>query len=157
MFFSPNLIHSNYWAEKWQQNGFNHVEYFIDLGYDEIKTISIRFLTLLTAILVFSITFSEKVVNFDTAKARTKWVLISGWICLVSAITFDGIGIALNVYALASALYDQSINEAVGNFKSISYLEFTVRALVSMILGGIFFVFGLVLIVYSGIMSFQKS
>ena len=157
IFFSPDIINSNYWSEKWHQNSFDDVKHFIDHGYEEIKTISIRFLTLLTAILVFSITFSEKVVSFDTAESRIKWILILGWICFVTAITLDGIGIALNVYALASALYDQTINEVIGNFESISYLDFTVRALVSMILGGMFFVLGLVLIVYSGILSLQKK
>ena len=150
--FSPEIINSSHWADKWHQNGFKGADNFVSHGYEEIKSISIRFLTLLTAILVFSVTFSEKIVKPEFAKKQTKKILIAGWVCLVAAIILDGLGITLNVYALASALYDQNINEGTSH-----YLGFTVRALFSMILGGIFFVAGIILIVYAGIISIQNK
>jgi hypothetical protein len=47
---------------------------FLDFVYPEVKDLCKHFLTLVTGILVFSVTFSEKIVIFQTAGkwARSK-------------------------------------------------------------------------------------
>lgn len=73
-----------YFAEipnDWNIDGFNDAEFFIKNGYPEVKALSTQFLTLLSSILVFSITFSEKVVRFDRTNNQA-WIIFIYWLGL---------------------------------------------------------------------------
>lgn len=131
---------------------FNDAEKFIKYGYPEMKSLAIQFLTLLTAILIFSLTFSEKIVNYNQASTSVRAILIFGWTLLILAIVSDGIGIAYNAIALPTALADLNNLERSRSMSS----EFYEPAFVSLkfiLMSGAFFIGGLVCIVSSGIAS----
>ena len=65
---------------------FDDARKFLVYGYPEIKSLSIQFLTLLAAILVFSVTFSEKIINFNQTKLPIRLTLAAGWSLLILAV-----------------------------------------------------------------------
>lgn len=131
---------------------FNDAEKFIKYGYPEIKSLSIQFLTLLTAILIFSLTFSEKIVNYNQSTSLIRAILITGWTLLILAIICDGIGLAYNAIALPTALAD--LNDFEKNHSTRSeFYEPAITSLKSILMSGTFFIGGLICIVSAGIAS----
>jgi hypothetical protein len=137
-------------------DGFNDAEQFVKYGYPEIKTLSTQMLTLLTSVLVFSITFSEKILNFSAANPYTKKLLMTCWFCILLAIICDGIGLAFNSFALPFALSDIFTihNDKIN---SIEFYEPAFKSLTAIIFGGIFFILGLVLLIFAGITGLKKA
>ena len=131
---------------------FNDADKFIKYGYPEIKSLAIQFLTLLTAILIFSLTFSEKIVNYNQASNSVRAILIGGWTLLILAIVADGIGLAYNAIALPTALADLNDFE-INHSKSSAFYEPAFVSLKSILMSGAFFIGGLVCIVSSGVAS----
>ena len=151
------MINSVELANYWHLEKFDASNKFILHGYQEIKSISIQLLTLVTAILVVSITFSEKVVKYDEAHKYAKLSLIIGWSALMIAIIFDGIGLALNAFALPHAIFDVNNNEIRKELYSAEFLKHAVRALVSIIISGIFFILGLGFMMTAGVISYKNE
>ncbi|MGN6440193.1 MAG: hypothetical protein ACTHMM_26940 [Agriterribacter sp.] len=135
---------------------FNDAEKFIKHGYPEIKSLGIQFLTLVTAILVFSLTFSEKIVNYSHANAPIRAILIISWTLLILAIIADGIGLAFNAFALPTALTDQYDNET-GKSASISFYEPAFTALKAILMSGALFIGGLISLVIAGVASLNRE
>jgi hypothetical protein len=131
---------------------FNDADKFIKYGYPEIKSLAIQFLTLLTAILVFSLTFSEKIVNYNQSKNSVRAILIAGWTLLILAIIADGIGLGYNALALPTALADLNYFEK-NQSRSSAFYEPAFISLKAMLISGVFFIGGLVCIVLAGIAS----
>lgn len=131
---------------------FKDAEKFIKYGYPEIKTLSIQFLTLLTAILIFSLTFSEKIVNYNQSKKSIRIILVAGWTLLIMAIISDGIGLAFNAFALPTALADLNYYEK-NLSASVDFYEPAFFSLKSILISGVFFIGGLICIVSSGVAS----
>jgi hypothetical protein len=66
---------------------------FLQYDYPETKDLCKHFLTLVTAVLVFSLAFSEKIVNFPTAPKPAKRLLLSAWCSMIGAIIVCGVGL----------------------------------------------------------------
>ncbi len=131
---------------------FNDADKFIKYGYPEIKSLGIQFLTLLTAILIFSLTFSEKIVNYNQSTNSVRAILIGGWTFLILAIISDGIGLAFNAMALPTALSDLNEFEKHQS-RSSEFYEPAFISLKSILISGVFFISGLICIVSAGVAS----
>ena len=68
-------------------------EHFLKYDYTETKDVCKHFLTLVTAVLVFSLTFSEKIVDYKNATDFAKYLLLGSWILFLFAIIACGIGL----------------------------------------------------------------
>jgi hypothetical protein len=135
---------------------FGDADKFIKYGYPEIKSLSTQMITLLTSVLVFSITFSEKIVNFGTAEPYKKQILLLSWTFLILAIVCDGIGLAVNSFALPFALSDvHTIEQEKRN--SIQFYGPAARSLSFIIFSGLFFILGLISLIASGISSMARK
>src|SRR5262245_40530737 len=66
---------------------------FLAFKYPEIKDLLKHFLTLISASLVFSITFSEKIIDFNNATMGARIAVIGAWALLILAFGACGIGI----------------------------------------------------------------
>jgi hypothetical protein len=73
-------------------NELNSID-FLKSIYPELKDLGKFFLTLIIGVFVASITFSEKIVNFNTSSTWAKGLLILCWIFLLLSIVFDGTGL----------------------------------------------------------------
>jgi len=78
---------------------------FLKYDYAETKDLLKTFITLVSATLVFSLTFSEKVVNFSSAPLRTRQTLFASWALLIGALIAAGIGLAFIAAAAGVAIY----------------------------------------------------
>jgi hypothetical protein len=67
-------------------------EFFMKYNYAETKDLCKDFLTLVTGILVFSLTFSEKIVNFQRSGKAAKFLLCFSWTLFILSIMCCGIG-----------------------------------------------------------------
>jgi hypothetical protein len=114
-------------------------EMFLKYHFAETKTLCTSFLTLVSAILVFSITFSEKIVGFATASQAAKSTLLGAWCAFVGSIIACGVGLCLITLAGGAALTG-------GGWltRNASYWIWARFAWWFIILAGILFVGGLV-------------
>lgn len=119
-----------------------YAELFMNYNYPETKDLCLKFLTLVISILVFSITFSEKIIDFKNSSKGDKRILVFAWISLIFAIILCGMGLA--VHALAGG-------EAVYGSRDSSITELAKNAYLLIVLAGISFIFGLLMITLSGI------
>jgi hypothetical protein len=84
------------------------VKEFITYDYSEAKDLAKSFLTLISAILVFSITFSEKIISFQNAARRRRIFLVICWICLMVSIIGCGLSIVIYFSSLVLAAFCDS-------------------------------------------------
>jgi hypothetical protein len=84
----------------------NEAKMYIDTDYGEIKDLAKAFLTLITATFVASITFSEKIVNFQNASRASAIAMFTCWVLSLLAIFSCGVGLAMNL----SSLYELKYN-----------------------------------------------
>ena len=84
-------------------------ELFLKYNYPETKELCLHFLTLITAVLVFSLNFAEKAINFQNSTQGKRLVIIMSWCLFVLAIVFCGLGLVLNSLAAGDAIY-QKVN-----------------------------------------------
>ena len=140
---------------KREKDGFEDAKIFVQNGYPEIKALATQLLTLLTSILVFSITFSEKIINFQTASPTAKFPMFVSWCFMLLAIISAGLGIAFNSFTLPFALRDQvdSINEPN---QSIEFYQIASKALFFISASGQFFISGLLSMIIAGIKGYKK-
>lgn len=162
----------------------NGADKFVKYGYPEIKSLSIQFLTLVTSILVFSITFSEKIINYNQTKNSIRLTLTLGWTFLILAIVSNGIGLAYNALAFSTSIIDLNINQtdsikssesidaiitdrgtinsnstnSTQNVESQQFYEPAFKSLKAILMSGVYFVFGLICILIAGVVSiFQRT
>jgi cytochrome bd-type quinol oxidase subunit 2 len=117
-------------------------ELFLRYNYPETKDMCLHFLTLVTAVLVFSLNFAEKVFDFQNSTTRKRLVVIGGWCLFILSIIFGGLGLATNSLAGGDAVYEQK------NYQSLAQLSYRF-----IILAGGSFITGLVLIMVSAVIS----
>ncbi|MES2938808.1 MAG: hypothetical protein V4864_14065 [Pseudomonadota bacterium] len=70
-------------------------ETFLKFVYPETRDLCKHFLTLVSGILVFSITFSEKIVEFHKADVWPRRLLLFAWSMLVSAFLAGGLSLTM--------------------------------------------------------------
>ncbi len=121
---------------------------FMQYDYAEIKELATQFLTLITAVLVFSLAFSEKIIEFRKAIQAIRNILVTAWSCFFVAIVGCGLSLVLNVYAASEMLYGPNEFAAF----SISYYS-----ALSLLVAGCVFVFGLGCLVVAGFLGRRPS
>ncbi len=119
---------------------------FVTFDYQETKDLCLHFLTLVSAILVFSLNFTDKVYDFHNANKKKKQIIIGSWCLLLLAIVFCGIGLLCITRAGGIAAYEQEGYEVLAG---ISYLF--------IVAGGSSFVAGIGMSIYSVILSGESN
>ncbi len=66
--------------------GQNPIEEFLQYQYKEIKDMCAQFIALLSGILLFSVNFSDKLVNAKSAPIYYKHILVASWSCFIISI-----------------------------------------------------------------------
>ena len=116
------------------------VEDWFKYEFSEIKGIAQQFLTMIVGVLVLSITFSEKVVRYDSAEAAPRFFLHASWCCLVLALIGGGSILALVMMSAAFVRYPGSGD----------YMAAQSACFIALVVSGVVFVIGLVALVASG-------
>jgi len=123
---------------------------FMQYDYQEVKDLASQFLTLITAVLVFSLAFSEKVVEFKNARQAIRNLLISGWLCFFLSIIGCGLSLVLNVYAASEMLYGSRSSE----YEAFAISENSALVLLA---AGCVFVLGLAFLILAGFLGRRPS
>jgi hypothetical protein len=118
-------------------------ETFLKYDYAETKDLAKDFLTLVSAILMFSLTFAEKIVNFQTASRLLKTIMVAAWGLFIVAISLTGLALCLIALAGGSAAYHQLPG----------FLDEATTAWELMVVAGITFVLGLLSLVIAASFS----
>jgi hypothetical protein len=113
------------------------VELFLQNVSGEIKDLGKHFLTLISGILAFTVTFGEKVIDFTKVGPVEKYLLFFSWILLFCAFSAVGTGLWFNYNASMSALRGR-LDHARARTAGVYWL---------FLLGGFGFVGGLALLV----------
>ncbi len=121
-------------------------ELFLKYNYPETKDLCLHFLTLVTAVLVFSLNFAEKFFDFQKTTKYKRLVVIIGWCLFMLSIIFCGIGLAAISLAAGNAVYQQN------NFQSLALTAYKL-----VILAGISFIAGLIFTMTASIISRNPS
>ena len=116
---------------------------FLQYNYAEAKDLCKHFLTVVSAILVFSLTFSEKIVNFHQAARSAKALLLIAWFCLIGAIISGGLGLVFISLAGGEAVYG-----AAGAYQGPAMTSY-----IWIIVAGCCFVLGLLSLIVTAIIS----
>lgn len=120
----------------------NDAELFLKYNYTETKELCLHFLTLITAVLVFSLNFSEKVFDFQNSSKKNRLTVIIGWCLFLLSIILCGLGLVFNSVAGGDAVYAQK-----------DYMNWAQYSYLSILFSGIFFVLGLCLTMISAVNS----
>lgn len=118
-------------------------ELFMKYNYAETRDLCKEFLTLVSGILVFSPTFSEKIVDFKNSRRVPKVLLFSSWTLLVASIISCGVALTYLALAGGQAVYGK------GDY----YLDLASTCYAFVLAGGMFFIMGLVALVVAGMAS----
>ena len=125
----------------------NQAQKFLDRDYADFKDIGKAFLTLLSATLVASITFSEKIVDVGKADLLPMTTMIACWLLLIFSIITLVFGFANMAHAAWTVQYDPYINFLSLENNGVKLLFYSVAA----------FVGSLVALVIAGVISlFQR-
>jgi hypothetical protein len=114
---------------------------FLKYDYAETKDLAKHFLTFISAILVFSLTFTEKIINTNPRKRNQRWSVIICWLCFFVSIVMCGLAICFISLAGARAAYARD------------YGAYANLAWIFMICAGVVFVLGLMALMTAGILS----
>jgi len=74
-------------------------ERFLKYDYTETKDLCKHFLTVVIAVLVFSLTLAEKIVAFATATQKAKIFLFFAWAAMIASVVACGVGLCYNSLA----------------------------------------------------------
>ena len=125
---------------------------FMQYDYAETRSLCKDFLTLVSAILVFSIAFSEKIVDFANAPLHTRRWLLSSWQCFIAAIVACGIGLCFITVAGGAAVYGA---DAIGPWSGGMYY-WAEWSWLSIFLAGGLFVAGLIALIVAAANSMRQ-
>jgi hypothetical protein len=117
---------------------------FLKYDYAETKDLSKSFLTLVAAILVFSLTFSDKIVDFPHAGQISRASLVTSWSLLMFSIILCGVALCFISIAGGSAVYGGD------------YLSVAVWAWLCLLGAGSLFAIGLVALIVAATASLSK-
>lgn len=115
---------------------------FFKIDYSESKDLAKAFLTLVTAVFVASVTFSEKIVDMKTASNWAKTSMLLCWLLLLIAIAACGSGLVYMIFALGTI-----------NYEYLQVWGHETRALILFVTSGIAFGIGLFCMLFAGIPS----
>jgi hypothetical protein len=80
-------------------------ETFMKYDYAEMKDLLKTFITLVSSTLVLSLTFSDKIIKYETALRKQKQLLIISWSLMLFALTMAGISLVLIACAAGKIIY----------------------------------------------------
>jgi hypothetical protein len=115
--------------------------------YSETKDLAKSFLTLLVAVFVASITFSEKIVDVHKSGGWPKTAMISCWVSILLAVIACGTGVGYMVIAFGMSIYAPESN----------YRFHETRAVQLFIASGVSFGVGLCTMLLAGLNTFVQS
>jgi hypothetical protein len=115
---------------------------FFKYNYTETKDFCKQFLTLVVAVLVFSLTFSENVVDFSNASLAAKLCLVLAWTSMLISIVSCGVGLTYMALAGGNAVYG-----------GMHYPVWASKSYRLIIIAGASFIIGLVLLIVAAITS----
>ena len=125
---------------------------FIKFNYLEVKDLSKSFLTLVSGILAFSVTFSSTIIGFTNASILQIVFLITSWLFLIVAIVAAGGGIYANFVSANKA------NKAImqGKEQEIGFKTLVKWPYALLNVAGVAFVIGLILLALAGFAKFIR-
>jgi BON domain len=124
-----------------------HAKLFLQYNYTETKDLCKHFLTVVSAILVFSLTFSEKIINFHQASRSAKMLLLIAWVLLIGSIVACGLGLVFISLAGGQAVYG-----AKSNYQPLALTSYK-----WIIAAGLAFVVGLVFLIITAVVSIYSK
>ena len=124
---------------------------FIEFYYPEVKDLGKHFLTIVSGVLAFSVTFSEKIIGFPNAGRAQLILLICSWALFIIAIIAAGAGIYINFVSANVA------NRSILTGEKVEIKSLVLRSYALMKIAGGSFVLGLVLLASSSIIKFSTS
>lgn len=129
-------------------------ELFLKYNYTETKDMCLHFLTLITAVLVFSLNFSEKFFDFQHSTPKKRFIAIISWCLFIFSIILCGLGLVLNSIAGGQAVAVLRIDEL---HQEHLYYE-AARLSYKFIIGaGGLFILGLIFTMVAAIISRDKK
>jgi hypothetical protein len=126
-------------------------ELFLKYDYAETRDLLKVFITLISATLVFSLTFAEKIVNFRQADWKARACLIASWILFVTSLVLCGLAVCLIAAAAGKMLYGAI------PLITISYFELALASWACVLLAGCAFVLGLMMMVAAAVISSGRA
>src|SRR5262249_51365268 len=101
---------------------------FLKYDYPEAKDLCKQFLTLNAGVLVFSLTFAEKVIDFENASPLARRLLFGSWSSLFLSLILCGASLAYISVAAGRVVYGERND----------YQMISVRTLVAIVSAGVF-------------------
>jgi len=126
----------------------NPVDEFLQYQYKEIKDLCSQFIALLSGILLFSVNFSDKLVNTQNAPIYYRYILTSSWSCFILAIIGCSLSMAIAWIAARRMLWG-NLSDATKS----SALALSRRAANVIVAAGCIFVLGLILTIIAGFIT----
>lgn len=120
---------------------------FLKGDFAESKDLGKAFLTLLTAVFVGSITFSEKIVNVQSAGPGSRNAMVTAWGSFLLALVTCGCGLAFIALAAGIATY----------YPNFNYWRHEQRSILMFGMSGVAFGAGLVALLVAGILTLFKK
>jgi hypothetical protein len=120
---------------------------FLKYTYPEWKGMAVQFLTLASATLVLSVTFSEKVIGFQSASIAAKRAMFSCWTALILAIILAGISICFLLWAVNIASYQSVEKVQIIRAYGYSWADFWNLATILLVAAGFIYTSALVCLV----------
>jgi hypothetical protein len=116
---------------------------YLEKDYAESKDLAKTFLTLISAMLVASITFSEKIVDVSKAELLPLSTMIVCWLLLLVSLVACGAGLAFMTTAAGMAAYEPQLD----------FREIEIKGINLFLGSGVAFVFALVALIVAGVAS----
>jgi len=130
---------------------FEYEIIFVKFKYIEIRDLLKHFLTLISASLVFSVTFSEKIIDFQNAPSKQKLVLYLSWGALILSLGLCGYGLYTNYLAAEIAI--KRINGlSESSFKNTAKISHLFQNLSAILYG-----LGLTLLISTSLFKIKKT
>ena len=120
-------------------------EVFVTFHYQEVKDLAKHFLTLISATLVLSVTFADKIISFESAPHYQRWVLVSCWVLLIASLICAGFGL-FRMFLAAEKAQGSLIYDYRGDFRSLARAAYFLLDVGAILYGG-----GLVLLASTGV------
>lgn len=120
---------------------------FVRQNFSEAKDLLKTFITLVSTILVFSVTFGERIVDFRNGHPATRWSLFSAWGLFVVAIIAAGLAL-VSLVALTGLQAGSPAQQAEAAW-------FVAWHFILVCAAGFAFIGGLVAIVLAGLLAMR--
>lgn len=124
------------------------VDMFLKYDYAETRDLLKAFITLISATLVFSLTFSDKIATMDAAKPSVRHFVFAAWTSFFAALALAGLGVVAIAAAAGCVLYGGI------PFFSCGSWTFSMLSWVAGMVAGALYALGLLLLVLAARRSY---